>query len=353
MPEMNENTIFEAFGLEKPAEQESGEALPVADEASRFRGSAPIGAAESRGNRNGATVSGTETSDQSQTPENAAQEQGEDGAEAAQEGADGAERGENEQDTAEPAPQQSAQERREQAAARRRREQQEAVERAVADARAEEQRRHADELKDFFAAAGLRNTMTGEPITTMEEFRTWQRAYDAQKLEDDLNAGKLTQETLDRAISNNPIVRKAQEVIRASEEAKRQSELAAAQARAEAEIAEINRLDPEAKLERVEDLLKMDNAKEFYDFVKKGNSFVDAYKLANYDRLAARRAEAAKQQALSNARSKDHLTGAGVSRGSGSVSVPQDQMRLFRMMNPGASEDEIRRYYNKYQTERK
>ncbi len=352
MPEMNENTIYEAFGLEKPAEQESGLALPVADEARRFRGSAPIGAAESRGNREGATATETEASVPSAgQPEGSGREA--EGAEGAQERADAAERGENEQDTAEPAPQQSAQERREQAAARRRREQQEAVERAVADARAEEQRRHADELKDFFAAAGLRNTMTGEPITTLEEFRSWQHAYDAQKLEDELNAGKLTQETLQRAISNNPIVRKAQEVIRASEEAKRQSELAAAQARAEAEIAEINKLDPEAKLTRVEDLLKMDNAKEFYDFVKKGNSFVDAYKLANYDRLAARKAEAAKQQALSNARSKDHLTGSSMSRGGGSVSVPQDEMNMFRLMNPTASEDEIRRYYNKYREERK
>ena len=327
MPEMHEDQIFEAFGLERPAEDAGGQGAPQGEG----------GEALQQPGETGEAVMQTQA---------AAQEQQDDAA--PQEGADAAEEGENEQDTAEPAPQQSAQERREQAAARRRREQQEAIDRAVTAARAEERKNHDEAMKEFFASAGLTDSLTGKPITTMEEFRSWKRSYDTEKLEQELQSGKLSRETLERAISENPIVQRANEVIRASEEAKRANELAAAQARAEAEIKEINELDPEAKLERVEDLLKMDNAKEFYDFVKKGNSFVDAYKLANYDRLAARRAEAAKQQALQLARSKDHLNGAGVSRGSGSASVPQDQMQMFRLINPNASEEEIRRYYNKY-----
>lgn len=42
---------------------------------------------------------------------------------------------------------------------------------------------------------------------------------------------------------------------------------------------------------------------------------------------------------------KDHL-GATNTRGQGSLSVPADEMALFRELNPGATDDEIRRFYN-------
>ena len=43
-------------GFSCPREGESGEAPPVAEEASRFRGSAPVCGREASGNRKGATV---------------------------------------------------------------------------------------------------------------------------------------------------------------------------------------------------------------------------------------------------------------------------------------------------------
>lgn len=105
-------------------------------------------------------------------------------------------------------------------------------------------------------------------------------------------------------------------------------------------------MDPNIK--DVKDLLHMPTAKAFYEYVNKGLSFKDAFYLANRESLENQRAEAAKQQAMNNSRSKDHLsaTGAGA-RGTGAVSVPAAEMDMYRRFNPDATEAEIQAHYNK------
>lgn len=287
-------------------------------------------------------------------------------------GQEGAAQGEKEQEIAAPAPadanpqqdgqaaQRGAQgqegkgdaalteeQRKENAARRRREETQAAVDKAVQDALKTEQDRAKSEMAAFFASANLKNTITGEPITNMEEFNAWKQAFDAAKLQKDLKAGKLTQEGLNQAISENPTVKRAEEIIKQSDEAKRKADMEAAKVKVDAELQEIRKMDP--SIQTVQDLLKMPKAKEFYEYVKKGNSFLDAYYLANREELEAKRTEAARQQAQNLTRSKDHLSATGV-RGDGSASVPADELALFREFNPGATEAEIQAYYNKYKT---
>lgn len=240
---------------------------------------------------------------------------------------------------------QTEEQRREHAAQRRREEQQAAVNAAVQKALQEERTRSQAEMDAFFAAAGLKNTITGEPITNMEQFRAWREAFDAARLQRDLKAGKLTPETLNDAISKNPTVKAAAEIVRKGQEDQRRQEMAAAQARVDAELKEIQKLDP--SIREIRDLVSMPTAKEFYDLVKKGNSFLDAFRLANYDRLTAQAAEAAKQQAQNLARSKEHLTSTQA-KGAGAATVPAEELAMFRQFNPGATEAEIQAYYNKY-----
>ena len=235
--------------------------------------------------------------------------------------------------------------RKENAARRRREETQAAIDKAVQDAVKAEQDRSKAEMDAFFAAAALKNTITGKPITNMEEFNEWKQAFDAAKMQRDLKAGKLTPEGLQKMIEQTPAIKQIQQIAQKQAEAAKQQSEAAAKARMEAEIQEIHKLDP--TINDVKDLLKMPTAKEFYALVKKGNSFLDAFRLANYDRLTAAAAEAAKQQAMNNARSKDHLTGASPQRGQGTVPVPADEMAMFRAINPGATDAEIQAYYNK------
>lgn len=115
--------------------------------------------------------------------------------------------------------------------------------------------------------------------------------------------------------------------------------------RIDAELREIHRLDP--SIRSAEDLLKMPAAREFYEYVRRGNTFIDAYYLANRERLTAAAAEAARQQTMNAHRSKDHLHPSGNSRGAGAASVPAEEMRMFKLLNPAATEAEIQAYYNR------
>ncbi len=92
----------------------------------------------------------------------------------------------------------------------------------------------------------------------------------------------------------------------------------------------------------------MPTAKEFYGYVTQNHlSYLDAFRLANRSRLEQQTTEAARQQAMTNARGKDHMTSTKP-QGPGAVSVPEDDMTLFRLMNPGASDKEIQDYFNKH-----
>ena len=210
----------------------------------------------------------------------------------------------------------------------------------------EERARAKGQMEAFFSRAGLKNTVTGKPITTLEEFDAWRADLDAAKLQKDLKAGKLTPEALRSAVEQTPAIqalKKQQEQRAAEDEQRRQAE---AKARVDAELAEIHKLDP--AINTVEDLLSMPDAKAFYDLVRKGNSFLDAYRLANFDRLTTARAEAARQQALNNARGKDHLTGTGTPQGTGAATVPPDVKAEYLAFNPGATDAEIQKHYNRY-----
>ena len=307
--ELTEQQVYTALGLTAGNEQESGEPAPEAENV-----------------------------------EETTQETVEDGEETPPEESDTEDEAPT-SDTRETLTEQTPEERRENAARRRRAEQQEAIDRAVEQARQEERDAAQKNLSEFFSTANLKNTITGAPITTMDEFREWKSAYDAAKLQKDLKAGKLTPEALDVAISANPTVKRAEEIIRQNEEVKRAQERQAAQARVDADIQEIHKLDP--SINSVQDLINMPNSKEFYSLVKRGNSFLDAYRLANVDKLTAARAEQARQQAMNNARSKDHLRPTTGQQGTGAVSVPADEMAMFRAINPGATEAQIQAYYNK------
>jgi len=319
MSGMDEVSIYEALGVTRKDEgaKEQEPAEPVTQETE-----APTGEGEKA------------QEPAEPAPEGAGQEPEEDAGEKAEKAPA------NEAD-----PQLTPEQRNENAARRRRQEQQAAIEQAVNNAIAQEREKSRSEWTAFFEKANLKNTLTGQPIKTLDEFNTWAADFEAAKLQRDLKAGKLTPEGLEKAISNSPIMQKMKEIAERDEAVKHENEMAAAKVKIEAELQEIHKLDP--TISKTEDLLKMPTAKEFYEYVRKGNSFLDAYYLANRDRLTAQTAEAAKQQAMNAARSKEHLQPMGATRGAGASTVPSDEMELFKLLNPNATEAEIQTYYNK------
>lgn len=244
----------------------------------------------------------------------------------------------------------SLEQRRENAARRRRAETQAAINAAV------EEERHKNEqaMAEFFQSAGLKNPVTGELIQNMEQYNAWKRDFDRARLDKDLEDGKLTQETLNNAIEQNPLVQQAAQLVQQAREQEEQQQRAAMEAQVERELEQIRQWNP--NINTVADLMQMPNAQEFYQLVKRGNSFVDAYRLANYDQITQMAVEAARQQAAAAgrqqaqnlARSKDHLR-SGTQQGAGAATVPRGEMELFRAFNPQASEADIQAYYNRYQ----
>ena len=236
----------------------------------------------------------------------------------------------------------SPEQRKANAARRRQAQQQAAIDAAV---QAEKQRQ-AQQMDQFFRDANLKNTITGKPITNMAEFREWKDAFDKQMADQALKQGKMTPEILSDAISRHPVVQKAQTVIeQAEQEARRQRE-AADKARLAGELEQIKKLNP--AIGDVGDILNSPCAEAFLANIKKGMGLFDAYRLADFDRLTASQAEAARQRALNQARGKDHLSPVGTGRGPGAVSVPAGEMRYFRAMMPEKTDAEIQAFYNKH-----
>ena len=127
----------------------------------------------------------------------------------------------------------SLEQRRENAARRRRAETRAAIQEAVEAERTHTRRDVEQVLRD----AALRSPVDGTPITNLEQYRAFKEAQQAQP-------------------------------------APRPQADPAMEAQVASELAQIRQLNP--NIRSVGDLLTMPRAKEFYQLVKRGNSFVDA-----------------------------------------------------------------------------
>lgn len=243
---------------------------------------------------------------------------------------------------------QTPEQRHAQAARRRQQEQQAAVQSAVAAAIQQEQEKYTAQLNEVFARAGLVDSATGKPITNLQEFEQWHKSFTDARIQQELKNGNLTRESIDLLISNHPAVKQAEQVVNQLRAAEAAQKAAADKARIDGQLAEIAKLNP--RIKGLSDILQMPTAEGFRDNVAKGMDFLDAYRLANMDAIADGKAERARQAAQMNQRGKEHLVSTGNPRGGGAASVPPDQMKLYRMMNPKATDAQIQAHFNKYVT---
>lgn len=285
-------------------------------------------------------------------------------AEAAQEPQEGAEEGEKEQPVAEaaegtepseddeaggqPAAKETMDEktRRENAARRREAEKRAAIQSAVDQALQQERQNQAAALESIFTRAGLKNTFTGEPIRTKADFDAWERKFAEQRRAEEMKAGKMTPESLDRAISEHPVVKQAAQVVQQAQQQQKERAMQDAQRRIDGELAEIRKFDP--SIQTVGDLFKTPKGREVYDLAKSGVPLSKAYRVVNLDSIQQSMAESARQQAAKNARGKEHLRPDGKAAGTGAVSVPKAELEMYRLLMPNATEAEIQAHYNKH-----
>ena len=224
------------------------------------------------------------------------------------------------------------------AAARRKAE----AERDAAIRKAQEEAQRT--IDEAFKSSGLKNPFTGKPISSKAEFDAYmQQAGDARKSQLMEQAG-LSEEEYTALVNDLPEVRQAREAREKAERAMRRADEAQAKAKIDEQIQEIGKLDPDIR--ELNDLAGMENYPQFYELVQKGNSLLDAYKLANFDKLVQKNAAAAKQAAYNRTQSKQHM-GRTKERGAGAISVPNDVKEMYRAFNPDATDAEIQAHYNK------
>lgn len=111
----------------------------------------------------------------------------------------------------------------------------------------------------------------------------------------------------------------------------------------------VRALDP--AFQSFADLAAMPEAGAFNRLVLKGNTLPDAFRLARYEALGARRAAEAGRYALNRAYNRSHLTAAG-GGGAPADLVPPETMELYRQICPGLPDEAYRAHYRRAQSQR-
>lgn len=330
MSEITEAKLFEAFGL-SPAD-EGGKEQEVTEPAAETTSQTGEGEQEQELAEPAQPETDTDTGDETEPDADSDDPDEEDP--------------QTDKDTGKDKQTLTPEQRRANAARRRAQEQQEATQKAVDAAVQAEKLKSQQLIAAVIAQAGIKNPATGEIITTLEEFQKWSRETADARLQQSLKSGSLTKEMLDQLIAAHPAVKQAQQIQQQMQTQQEQQRAEAERIRIEGQFAKIAELNPNIK--GLADILAMDTASAFRENVAKGMDFYDAYRLANMDSMAQQKAQRAVQASQNNARGKEHLKATGNARGSGAASVPQAQMKLYRMMNPNMTDAQIQAHYNKY-----
>ena len=221
-----------------------------------------------------------------------------------------------------PKKEQTPEERSRQAAGRRLREREEA-------ARAEERGR----ISEVLARLGLTDPETGDAVDTVDKLE----AYERDMRKSRLASGSGTEDDI------RAVVREELQMSQSPEKASSQN------AQIESELKQIAQMDGDITGESTNDILASilgsDYGDKFRNYVNKGLTFLEAYKLAAGDKLEKARIGKAEEAARVKAASKDHLSSTS-SRGQGAVSVPADVVAYYRILMPELTDAEIQKHYN-------
>lgn len=193
-------------------------------------------------------------------------------------------------------------------------------------------------VDETFASSGLVNPYTGKQILNKADFEEYAKAISKEKIDGVLEKTGMSEDEFKKMVDELPEVKAAKQ---AKQDLERQQQKMAL----DAQMAEVGKLNPDIK--SVEDLQKLDCYETIYEYVRRGLTIPEAYKLANFDTLGGKTASAARQAAVNAKAGKDHMQQTQ-SRGDGTQTVPSDVMEMYRAFNPKATESEIMAHYNKH-----
>ena len=202
-------------------------------------------------------------------------------------------------------------------------------------------KRQQREVDEMYARqyGNFSNPETGQPIRSAKDY------FDAMAAQERVNARAQMQEKgidpsiIDSMIANSPVIRQAKAATEELNGLRAQQML-------ENDYKEILELDP--SLNSTDEILNDPLMPLMMDKVARGMSLVDAYKIVNFDKLSSQKGQAAKQAAINQVKSKNHLaTGAALNVADAGDEIPSNLVEKFKETFPDKSMKELKALYNK------
>lgn len=180
-----------------------------------------------------------------------------------------------------------------------------------------------------------KNPITNQPIRSQEEYYAALDAQEKLQRENELRSKGVDPAEIERYVQNSPAVREANEYLERMKQEETMKNI-------NSDIAELSKFDPNIK-----DLNTV--PREVVEkCVQCKISMVDAYKILNFGKVTASQAEAIRQNAVNQAKGKNHLQPMnGVATANdGLQEIPQSSLRTWQNMYPDLSMAELKKKYN-------
>lgn len=183
----------------------------------------------------------------------------------------------------------------------------------------------------------LSNPKTGEPIRSQADYL---RALDDQeelRAKQELEENGIDPKLIDNLIANNPRIRQAEQVMAEAEKQQILNNI-------NLDVEELGKLDPTIKS-------LADVPPNIIEMSMASNGVINltsAYKILNFGKVADKKAEAITQNAINQAKGKQHLNPVnGIATPDEGVEIPSSELSLWKDMFPNKSSSELKALYNK------
>ena len=244
---------------------------------------------------------------------------------------------------------QSEEENAKYAAARRKAEKERDI--AVERARNEERQAVMAEVEKRIARMQMNDPYAGKVVSNLDDLESYHSHLSGEKEKEIVEELKeygfeesRINEIINTLVANRPEVRQAGEAMERLNKLEEKAQQEHLNNIFESELDKIREID--TTIRNAEDLFASENEAAMTELIKKNYSISDAYFIANREKLMERAASAGAQQTRNNAANKGHLNAISP-HGTGGITVPEDVMSEFRLINPNASDDEIRAFYQR------
>lgn len=158
--------------------------------------------------------------------------------------------------------------------------------------------------------------------------------FEAQLQREEYQAKGIDPDMINKIIAENPIIKRAQEAEQAAIKAQQDHFL----------VESFDELSKAFSWITKAEEVPADVWRAWNNGVS-GITLKQAYAALNYDSIASKQAEAAKQATLNSIQSKEHVRGNGAGSEIDTTTIPDETLEYYKKFNPGKTLDEYKAHY--------